>query len=70
MIKVSDIFHIIYKENPKAHFLETLKVLLWDLKDIVLSSFKVTIGNHSHIIRSSRSEVVATRSYIVDDLNL
>ena len=70
MIKVSDIFHIVYKENPKAHFLETLKVLLGDLKDIVLSSFKVTIGNHSHIIRSSRSEVVATRSYIVLDLNL
>ena len=70
MIKVSDIFHIVYKENPKAHFVETLEVLLWDLKDIVLSSFKVTIGNHSHIIRSGRSEVAATRSYVVDDLNL
>ena len=70
MIKVSDIFHIVYKGNPKTRFVETLMVLLWDLKVIVSSSFKVTTRNHSHIIRSGRSEVAATRSYIVDDLNL
>jgi len=36
----------------------------------VPSPFKVTTENHSHIIRIVRYEVAATRSYIVDDLNL
>ena len=67
---VSDLFHIVFKENSKALFGETLEVLLWDLKGIVPSSFKVTTGNHSHIIKSARSEVAATRSTTADDLNL
>jgi len=46
-----------------------MEVLLWDLKGIVPSSFKITSRNHSHIIRTGRSQVVATRSYIADDLN-
>ena len=70
MIRVSNLFHIVFKGNPKARFGEILEVLLWDLKGILPSSFKVTTENHSHIIRFGRSEVVATRSYIVDDLNL
>ena len=28
VIRVSDLFHIVYKENPKPHFEETLEVLL------------------------------------------
>ena len=32
------------------------------------SPFKVTTGNHSHIIRTNRSKVVATRSTIDGDL--
>ena len=70
VIRVSNLFHIVYKENPKPHFVETLEVLLWDLKGIVSSSFKVTSGNHSHIIRFGRSKVVVTRSTTTDDLNL
>ena len=70
VIRVSVLFHIAYKGNPKACFEETLEVLLWDLKDIVPSPIKVTTRNHSHIIRSSRSEVVVTRSTTADDLNL
>ena len=50
--------------------MKTLEVLLGDLKGIVLSSFKVTIRNHSHIIRTDRFEVATTRYYITDDLNL
>ena len=44
-----------------SHIWETLKVLLWDLKGIVPSSFKVTTGNHSHTIRIGRSEDDATK---------
>ena len=47
VIMVSDLFHIVYKENPKARFGETFEVLLWDLKGFVPSSFKVTTENHS-----------------------
>ena len=49
--------------------LETLEVLLWDLKSIVSSSIKVTNGNHSHTIRTGRSEFATARSTIADDLN-
>ena len=42
-------------------FWETLEVLLWDLKGIVPSSFKVTTINHSYIIRSGRFEVSANK---------
>ena len=41
-----------------------------NLKGIVPSSFKVITRNHSYTIRTGRSEVAATRSYIVNDLNL
>ena len=34
------------------------------------SSFKVIARNHSHIIRSSRSEVVATKSTTANDLKV
>ena len=68
MIKVSDLFHILSKENPKAHFVMTLEVLLWDLKGTMPSPFKVTTGNHSYIIRIGRSKVATTRSTTVDDL--
>ena len=70
MIRVSDLFHIVYKGNPKARFEETLDVLLWDLKCIMPSSFKVIARNHSHIIRSSRSEVVVTKSTTANDLKV
>ena len=70
MIRVSDLFLIVYKGNPKACFEETLEVLLWDLKGIMPSSFKFTARNHSHIIRSSRSEVAGTRTTIADDLKV
>ena len=70
MIKVSDLLHIVFKGNPKARFEKTFKVLLLDLKGIIPSSFKVTIGNHSHIVRTSRSGVAATRLSTADDLNL
>ena len=70
MIKVSDLFHILFKGNLKTHFIMTLEVLLWDLKDTVPSPFKVTTENHSLTYRTSRSKVVATRSYIADDLYL
>ena len=43
MIRVSNLFHIVYKGNPKVRFEETLEVHLGDLKGIVPSSFKVTI---------------------------
>jgi len=69
VIRVLDLFHIVFKENLKARFVKTLDVLLWDLKGTVPSSFKVTIKNHSHTIRTDRSEVATTRSYIIDDLN-
>ena len=49
---------------------ETLKAFLRDLKGTVPSPFKVTIGNHSHIIRAGRSKVTATRSTTANDLNL
>ena len=49
-------------------FWETLEVLLWYLEGIVPFSFKVTTGNHSHIIRSGRFEVAATRSTTDGDL--
>ena len=70
VIKVLDLFHMVYKGNPKTRFEQTLEVLLWDLKGIVSSSIKVIAENHSYIIRSSRSEVVATRLTTADDLNL
>ena len=69
VIKVLDLFHMVYKGNPKTHFEQTLEVLLWDLKGIMSSSIKVIAENHYYIIRSSRSEVVATRSTTADDLN-
>ena len=34
------------------------------------SPFKVTIGNHSYTIRTGRSKVAASRSYIANELNL
>ena len=68
MIRVSNLFHIVFKGNLKAGFIMTLEVLLWDLKGNVPSPFKVTIRNHFHTIRIDRTEVAATRSYIVDDL--
>ena len=46
----------------------TLKVLLWDLKGIVLSPFKVTTENHSHTIRTGKSKVATTRSTTTNDL--
>ena len=70
MIRVSNLFHIVFKENPKARFGEILEVLLWDLKGILPSSFKVTTENHSHIIRFGRSEVAATRLTTFNDLDL
>jgi len=36
----------------------------------VPSSIKVTTGYHSYIFKIGRSEVVASRSTIVEDLNL
>ena len=69
VIRISNLFHIVYKGNPKVCFEETFEVLLSDLKGIVPSSFKVTTENHSHTIRIGRSEVVATRSTIANDLN-
>ena len=42
---VSDLFYIVFEENCKTRFIETLEVLLWDLKCIVSSSFKVTTKN-------------------------
>ena len=47
----------------------TLVVLLRDLKGTMPSPFRVTIENHSHTIRISRSKVAATRSIAVIDLN-
>ena len=70
MIRVSDLFHILFKGNSKAHFEKTLEVLLWDLKGIMPYSFKVTTRNHSHTIRTGRSEIAAIRSITADDLNL
>ena len=64
MIKVSNLFHIIFKENPKTRFVIILEVLLWDLKGTVPSLFKVTTGNHSYNIRTGRSKVAVSRSYI------
>ena len=68
MIKVSNLILQVFKGNPKAHFVMTLDVLFWDLKGTVPSPSKVTIGSHSHIIRIGRSESVATRLYIANDL--
>ena len=48
----------------------TLVVLLRDLKGTMPSPFRVTIENHSHTIRISRSKVAATKSTTVDDINL
>ena len=45
-------------------FWKTFEVLLWDLKGTVSSPFKVTTR------RTSRSEIVATRSYIADNLKV
>ena len=70
MIRVSNLFHIVFKGNPKARFVMTLKVLLWDLKDVVSSPIKVTTENHSHTIRTGRSKVAATKSTTANDLNL
>ena len=70
MIRVSNLFHIVFRGNPKALFVETLEELLGDLKGVVPYIFKITTGNHSHIIRTSRSKVATTRSTIADDLNL
>ena len=69
MIRVSNLFHIVFKGNPKTCFVKTLEVLFLDLKGIVPSPFKVTIGNHFHIIRTSRSKIAATRLTATDDLN-
>ena len=62
MIRVLDLFHIVFKGNPKARFVMTLEVLLWNLKGTMPSPFKVTTGNHSHTIRTDRFEIVGTRS--------
>ena len=69
MIRVSDLFHIVFRGNPKARFEKTLEMLLWDLKGIMPSSFKVTAGNHFHSIRTGRFEAAATKSTTTDDLN-
>ena len=70
MIRVSNLFHIVFKGNPKTHFVITLEVLLWDLKGAMPSLFNVTTRNHSHIIKTGRSKVAALRLYIANDLNL
>ena len=70
VIKVSDLFYIVFKGNLKTRFIMTLKVLLWDLKGTVPSPFRVTTINHSHTFRTNRFEVAVTRSYIANDLNL
>ena len=62
--------YIVFKGNLKTRFIMTLEVLLWDLKGIIHSPFKVTTRNHSHTFRTNRSEVTAMRSYIANDLNL
>ena len=64
------LFHVVFKGNPKACFVVTLEVLLWDPTGSVLSLFKVTTGNHSYTIRTGRSENAATRSTTTDDLKL
>ena len=43
---------------------------MWDLKGNVPSSIKVTARIHSYSIRSSRSEVVATKSTTANDLKV
>ena len=70
MIKISDLFHMVFKENPNACFALTFEMLFWDPKGTVHSPFKVTTKYHSNTIRTDRSKVAATRSTIVDDLNL
>ena len=68
MIRISNLFHIVFKGDPTTRFVMTLEVLLWDLKGTVLSSFKVTTENHSHTIRIGKSKVATTRSTTANDL--
>ena len=68
MIRVSDLIHLVYIGNPKACFVKILELLLWDLKGAMPSPFKVTTENHSHTIRTGRSNVAATRSTTAGDL--
>ena len=70
MIRISNLFHIVFKENPKACFAMTLELLFWDLKGTMHSHFKVTTEYHFYTIRTGRSKVTATRSTTADDLNL
>ena len=70
MIRALDIILLVFKKNFKARSGDTLdlEVLFWDIKGTVPSPFKVNIENHSHIIKTDISKVVAIRSCIADDL--
>ena len=57
--------HTQRKINRSTHFVETLEVLLWDIKGALPSLFKVTTKNHSHIIRNGRSKVVLEKHMFV-----
>ena len=70
MIRVSRLFHIVFKGNPETHFVMTLEVLFRSKKVLCLLLSKSLLEFHLHIVRIGRSEVTATRSYIVDNLNL
>ena len=70
MIKILDIILLLFKGNPKACFVITLKVLFWDLKGIVPSSFKVTISSIYTLLESVDLKLLLQRSITADDLKL
>ena len=70
MIRVSRLFHIVFKGNLKTHFVITMEVLFRSKEVLCLLLSKSLPEFHLHIIRINRFEVTATRSYIADNLNL
>ena len=59
-----------YLKETLRHILKRLWSFSFDLNVVVPSRLKVTTRNYSHTIKTSRSEVAATRSTTIDDLNL
>ena len=59
-----------YLKETLRHILKRLWSFSFDLNVVVPSRLKVTTRNYSHTIKTNRSEVAATRSTTIDDLNL
>lgn len=48
MIRVTNLLHKVFKENPREHFSRIWSSSFWYLKGLYLFFFQVSTSNHSH----------------------